>query len=80
MEINRTRYPIATTLMFALAFATRLAHASDLLPSWDDGMTKQSIAAFVGKVTRQDSPDFVPPAERIAVFDNDGTLWAEHPM
>ena len=44
------------------------------------GKTKQSILTFVSKVTQKDSPDFVPPAERIATFDNDGCLWAEQPM
>lgn len=52
----------------------------DPLPSWNEGSTKQSIVAFVAKVTAQGSQDFVPPPERIAVFDNDGTLWAEQPM
>lgn len=52
----------------------------DPLPSWNDGKTKQAILDFVGAVTREGSPDFVPVAERIAVFDNDGTLWAEQPM
>jgi hypothetical protein len=50
------------------------------LPSWRDGAAKQSIVTFVAKVTAAGSPDFVPPAERIAEFDNDGTLWAEQPM
>jgi hypothetical protein len=50
------------------------------LPSWNEGATKQSILDFVAAVTREGSPDFVPPAERIATFDNDGTLWVEHPM
>jgi hypothetical protein len=50
------------------------------LPSWNDGATKQSILNFVATVTREGSSDFVPPAERIATFDNDGTLWVEHPM
>jgi phosphoglycolate phosphatase-like HAD superfamily hydrolase len=50
------------------------------LPSWTDGKARQSIVEFVTKVTKQGSPDFVPPAARIAVFDNDGTLWAEQPM
>ena len=53
---------------------------NDPLPSWNDGATKQAITEFVARVTRQGSPDFVPPAERIATFDNDGTLWVEHPM
>ena len=50
------------------------------LPSWNDGAAKKSIIDFVNKVTKADGPDFVQPAERIAVFDNDGTLWAEQPM
>jgi hypothetical protein len=50
------------------------------LPSWNDGKAKQSIIAFVQKVTKPGSPDFVPVPERIAVFNNDGTLWAEQPM
>ena len=55
-------------------------HARDPLPSWQDGTPKKALTAFIYKVTREDSPDFVPPAERIAVFDNDGTLWPENPM
>ena len=55
------------------------AQAADGLPSWQDGDAKQSIVEFVANVTNAGSPDFVPPAERIAVFDNDGTLWAEKP-
>ena len=51
-----------------------------MLPSWNEGKARQSIIDFVAKVTREDSPDFVPPAERIATFDNDGTLWSEQPM
>jgi phosphoglycolate phosphatase-like HAD superfamily hydrolase len=50
------------------------------LPSWNDGPAKQSIITFVEKVTKPGSPDFVPVPERIAVFDNDGTLWSEQPM
>jgi phosphoglycolate phosphatase-like HAD superfamily hydrolase len=52
----------------------------DSLPSWHEGPAKKAIVDFVTRVTRAGSPDFVPPAERIAVFDNDGTLWAEQPM
>lgn len=55
------------------------AQASDPLPSWNDGKARQSIVTFVKKVTTPDSPDYVQPAERIATFDNDGTLWAEQP-
>jgi len=54
--------------------------ATDPLPSWNDGATKQAIVEFVRKTTDKASPDFVPPAERIVTFDNDGTLWVEHPM
>jgi phosphoglycolate phosphatase-like HAD superfamily hydrolase len=50
------------------------------LPSWNDGTSKQAILDFVGRVTREGGPDFVPLPERIATFDNDGTLWAEQPI
>jgi len=56
------------------------AAAQDPLPSWNDGPAKKSIVAFVEKVTKEGSSDFVPPNERIATFDNDGTLWCEKPM
>jgi phosphoserine phosphatase len=55
------------------------AHAADLLPSWRNGPTKQLIISFINKVTQPGSPDFVPIEDRIAVFDNDGTLWSEQP-
>jgi hypothetical protein len=53
---------------------------TDTLPSWNDTAAKKAIFDFVERVTKQGSPDFVPPAERIATFDNDGTLWAEQPL
>jgi phosphoglycolate phosphatase-like HAD superfamily hydrolase len=53
---------------------------ADPLPSWNDGAAKQAILAFIAKVTKAESADFVPLAERIAVFDNDGCLWPENPM
>jgi phosphoserine phosphatase len=56
------------------------AQAPLALTSWTDSPAKQSIVAFVERVTKPGSPDFVPAPERIAVFDNDGTLWAEQPM
>lgn len=62
-----------------LAFITRPATAADPLPSWHDGAAKSSVVAFVEQVTREGTTSFVPPSERIAVFDNDGTLWAEQP-
>ena len=52
----------------------------DPLPSWNDGAAKRAILEFVRRVTAEDSPDRVPVAERIAVFDNDGTLWPEYPL
>src|SRR6266567_4449215 len=71
---------IAIALIAALAFTTTIACAADPLPSWNDGATKKSITDFVAKVTKEGSADFVPPNERIATFDNDGTLWCEKPM
>jgi hypothetical protein len=63
-----------------LPAAAQTNTAGDPLPSWNDGAAKQAIVNFIAAVTRDGSPDFVPPAQRIAVFDNDGTLWCEHPM
>ncbi|MFO1422812.1 MAG: HAD family hydrolase [Candidatus Competibacteraceae bacterium] len=63
-----------------LAFAAMAARAADPLPSWREGPAKHAIVTFVAKVTKEHSPDFVPIPERIATFDNDGTLWAEQPM
>ncbi|HXC97425.1 MAG TPA: HAD family hydrolase [Edaphobacter sp.] len=54
--------------------------AKDPLPSWSDTSPKKNIIAFVDRVTKEGSPDFVPVADRIATFDNDGTLWVEAPM
>ena len=71
---------IAVALTCALAFTSVFAQSSDPLPSWNAGGTKQAITSFVAKLTRAGTPDFVAPAERIATFDNDGTLWAEQPM
>jgi hypothetical protein len=64
----------------ALAWTVSTAGAIDPLPSWTDTAPKQAVIAFVEKVKKDGSPDFVPLSERIAVFDNDGTLWAEQPM
>ena len=54
--------------------------ASDPLPSWNDGPAKRGILEFVDATTHQGASTFVPPAERIATFDNDGTLWVEQPI
>jgi phosphoserine phosphatase len=66
--------------VLALALAATIIRAQDPLPSWNDGPAKQAIVNFVAKVTKEGSSDFVPHAERVAAFDNDGTLWAEQPM
>ncbi len=80
MKTTRRQNLLAAALICGLAFTTTVAQATDPLPLWNDGLAKKSITEFVAKVTKEGSPDFVPPAERIAVFDNDGTLWAEQPM
>jgi len=67
-------------LVGMLAFVATIAHAGDGLSSWNDGKAKQSIINFVATVTKEGGPDFVSPAKRVAVFDNDGTLWAEQPI
>jgi phosphoglycolate phosphatase-like HAD superfamily hydrolase len=59
---------------------TGSAHAADPLPSWHDGVTKKAIVDFVKRVTTPGGKDYVPEPERIATFDNDGTLWAEQPL
>jgi phosphoglycolate phosphatase-like HAD superfamily hydrolase len=80
MCMRRTVYS-ATVALLALGFAFNAAHAqSDALPSWNEGAVKSAITDFVAGVTTQSGPDFVPPEERIAVFDNDGTLWTEQPV
>jgi CBS domain-containing protein len=63
-----------------LFLLTNVAFAVDPLPSWNDGPAKKAIVEFVTKVTTAGSPDFVPVPERIATFDNDGTLWCEQPL
>jgi hypothetical protein len=74
------RIPHTFTLVaLAIAGLTNI-QAQDPLPSWNDTAPKKTIVAFVEKVTKEGSSDFVPPAERIATFDNDGTLWCEQPV
>ncbi|SIO60460.1 Phosphoserine phosphatase [Singulisphaera sp. GP187] len=74
----------SASALIALALAAILTKPAvgqvDPLPSWNEGVTKKAIVEFVGKVTKQGGSDYVPPAERIAAFDNDGTLWCEHPL
>lgn len=74
---------LATGLMLAAALtgsAAEAEQAGDPLPTWKDGAAKQAILDFIRVTTDQASPDFVPPAQRIVTFDNDGTLWVEHPI
>jgi phosphoglycolate phosphatase-like HAD superfamily hydrolase len=71
--------PLAALPVLVLASSALFAQ-QDPLPSWNDTAPKRAIVAFVGRVTEPGSPEFVPPPERIATFDNDGTLWAEQPV
>ena len=80
MKTLRIPTLFASALACGLAFTTATARAADPLPSWDDTAPKKAIIAFVEKVTKEGGSDFVPPNERIATFDNDGTLWAEQPI
>jgi phosphoserine phosphatase len=80
MKTTRRQNLLAAALACVVSFPTTAARAADPLPSWNDGKARQSIIEFVEKVTRDGSPDFVSPAERIATFDNDGTLWCEQPL
>jgi hypothetical protein len=77
MNIKRL---LVAALVGVVAFTSTIARAQDPLPSWNDGPAKQAIKTFVTKVTTPGSPDFVPVPERIATFDNDGTLWCEKPL
>jgi len=82
----KSRIAGRSQLLFVLTFAVSLTtvagqgSVADPLPSWNDGPAKRSITEFVEKVTKPGSPEFVPVPERIATFDNDGTLWCEQPM
>lgn len=75
-------YQFHRVLLFAsaLVFAVQAYAETGSLPSWNDGPAKQAIVDFVKATTTQDSPQFVPAAERIATFDQDGTLWVSHPI
>jgi phosphoglycolate phosphatase-like HAD superfamily hydrolase len=76
---RRSGLDIAVVALLLLALCLP-AFAADSLPSWNEGSAKAAIVDFVEKVTKPGSPEFVPGPERIAVFDNDGTLWVEQPM
>ncbi len=76
----RIKNLLAIATVCLVAFTAQIARAADPLPSWNDGHAKQAIIGFVEKVTTPGTPDFVPVPERLATFDNDGTLWCEQPM
>jgi len=77
----KTKRLLAALAFLSAAAFTSLAMAQAApLAAWQEGDARQAIIEFVAKVTKEGSPDFVPPAQRIATFDNDGTLWVEHPM
>lgn len=69
-----------TLIAFSFTKQEEIANADDPLPSWNEGASKKSIIDFVTKTTKQGSADFVPVSDRVACFDNDGTLWSEQPM
>ena len=81
MRLRSVVLAASAALVLAAGCASAPAPApADPLASWNDGPAKQAIVAFVERVTKEGTPDFVPPPERVATFDNDGTLWAEQPM
>ncbi|NOR43251.1 MAG: haloacid dehalogenase-like hydrolase, partial [Gammaproteobacteria bacterium] len=71
---------LAVMLFFSNSFAQNTTLQAEMLPSWNKSDARQAIIQFVEKVTLEDGPDYVLPDERIAVFDNDGTLWSEQPV
>jgi len=77
--MNAIKLMLSCLFLFWLGMAPGV-HAQDPLPSWNDGPAKQAIIAFVQATTLPGSSQFVPATERIATFDQDGTLWVEHPM
>jgi hypothetical protein len=80
-SMKTRRILLWTLLIVSLVLASKqvASAADDPLPSWNDGAAKRAIVQFVADVTREGGPKFVPPAERIATFDNDGTLWPSSP-
>jgi phosphoglycolate phosphatase-like HAD superfamily hydrolase len=80
MKTRRTQNLVTVALACMVVFMTTSAQTADPLSSWNDGPAKQAVVEFVKATTTQGSPQFVPPEARIATFDQDGTLWVEHPM
>jgi len=80
IRTSLTRRGLSGLLLATLAARAHAQAGADPLPSWRDGPRKQALLDFVAAVTTEGGPRFAPPADRIATFDNDGTLWVEHPM
>ncbi len=80
MHINRRRILLAGGALVSLLATPSSFAQSDPLPSWNEGKSKAALVDFVARVIKEGGPDYVAPAERIAAFDNDGTLWAEQPI
>ena len=79
MVITRCRIIVGLALTILVSVAATV-RADDALPSWSDGAAKKAIVEFVAATTTEGSPKFVRPEDRIATFDQDGTLWVEYPM
>ena len=80
MKTQRALAGVIAIVIATFGLAAQPAAAQDPLPSWNDTGPKKAIIAFVAKVTKEGTPDFVPANQRIATFDNDGTLWPEQPI
>lgn len=80
MSMNKFGVQCVCAVFVLICFGRTPTVAQELLPSWNDGSTRQAIIAFVEKVTAEGTADYVPPAQRIATFDNDGCLWSEQPV
>src|SRR5664280_3601855 len=76
----KVRLFLTFTLLAWLLTPFAGAQNNDPLPSWNDGASKQAILNFVRTTTDSSSPNYVPPEQRLATFDQDGTTWVEHPM
>ncbi len=79
MLFGQSKRNLRIILLLTISLLLAGAALADPLPSWNDGPAKQAIAEFVRTVTDKSSPNYVPPDERVAAFDNDGTLWSEQP-
>jgi hypothetical protein len=80
MAYSLVQRALVIVLIVALGTSVERAHAEDPLPSWNDGSARRAIVDFVKTTTDPSSPNFVAPEGRVATFDQDGTLWVEHPM